>query len=388
MITWDEGAQARLQHGLQAAGADGWLLYDFQQANPVARRVLGIGGLGSRRLFVLLPQEGAPVAVAHKIELQALDGFPGEIRPYARYEELHATLESVVSGRTLAMEVSSNDDVPYLDRVPAGVVELLQSFGATIVSSGPLVTAFAAQWSATEREDHVFAAEALARIARGTVSDVVTMIGVSESEVQARVVAAMEGEGFTMEHPPIVGFGAHAADPHYQPVVGEDSQLEPNQVVLLDLFGGRPQSVPADQTWMGFSGTPPDRVVKVWEVVRDARDAALTLIHETAQAGRPLAGFAVDRAARDFIEQAGFGDAFVHRTGHSIDRSLHGSGPHCDDYETHDDRIMLPGVGFSVEPGVYLTGDFGVRSEVNVYWGADGVQVTPRDLQRDLICPK
>ncbi len=388
MIRWDQDERERLRDGLAAAGADGWLLFDFQEANPVARRVLGLTGLGSRRLFVLLPREGEPVAVAHRIELQALQEFPGRIVPYARYGELHQALRDLVQGRTLAMEISPNDDVPYLDRVPWGVVELIRGAGATVVPSAPLVTTFAARWSARELEDHLVAAEALARIARQAVGEAVREIGLSETALQARVVTAMEGEGFTMEHAPIVGFGAHAADPHYQPVAGQDAILALDQVVLLDLFGGRPGSVPADQTWMGFSGSPPAKVQRVWETVRDARDAALDAVQRAAREGTPLQGRMVDRAARDLIEAAGFGDFFVHRTGHSIDRALHGSGPHCDDYETRDDRLLLPGVGFSVEPGIYLAGEFGIRSEVNVYWGADGPIVTPGEIQRELIVPR
>jgi Xaa-Pro aminopeptidase len=215
--------------------------------------------------------------------------------------------------------------------------------------------------------------------------------GLTESAVQAQVIKAIEAEGFQVDpgHLPIIGFGPNAANPHYAPVAGSDRTLGPDEVVLIDLFAGRTlETVFADQTWMGFSGpTPPAEVQRVWEVVRGARDAALAAVWQAATAKRPLPGFEIDRAARDLIEAAGYGDAFVHRTGHSIDRDLHGSGPHCDDYETHDDRLLMPGVGFSVEPGVYLTGRFGVRSEVNVFWSAEGPVLTPPEPQRDLILP-
>jgi Xaa-Pro dipeptidase len=200
-------------------------------------------------------------------------------------------------------------------------------------------------------------------------------------------VDAIHAAGLEFDHPPIVGFGPNAADPHYEPIAGKDRTLESNQVVLIDLWGGATLgTVFADQTWMGFSGPrPPERVQRVWEVVRDARDAAVERVLRTVASGKPLHGFEIDRAARDVIEAAGFGDYFVHRTGHSIDRDLHGSGPHCDDYETRDDRVLMPGVGFSIEPGIYLTGDFGVRSEINMYWGPDGPTVTPAVPQRELI---
>jgi len=375
---------------LASAGADGWLLFDFQGHNPVAKRMLGLGGLGSRRLFVLLTPTGDPVAVAHKIELQPLAGFSGRVVPYARREELRAALRELVNGKTVAMEISPQDAVPYLDRVPFGIVELIQSLGGKVVSSGPLVTRFVARWSTEEAEGHVKAAEALGRIAREALAFAVTQggKGLSEVALQQRVIAAMEREGLVPDHPPIVGFGPNAADGHYEPIVGKDRTLEPNQVVLLDLFGRYPGAISADQTWMGFSGPrPSERVQQAWEAVRGARDAALALIRQAGAAGDTLAGYQVDRAARDVIERAGFGDYFVHRTGHSIDQDLHGSGPHMDDYETRDDRIILPGTGFSVEPGVYFPNEFGIRSEVNVYWSDQGPVVTPSEIQKELIRP-
>jgi Xaa-Pro dipeptidase len=381
--------RAALRDALAEAGADGWLLYAFHDLNPVATRVLELDGLNTRRLFVLLPGEGEPIAVAHRIELAPVEGFPGRVLPYARWEELHAALGSIVAGKRLAMEISPEDAVPYLDRVPLGVAELLRRLGATLVPSGPLVSRFASAWTEAEAEDHRFAAQVLAEVAQAELARAVREggTGLSETALQDRVVAAAEARGLAFDTLPIVGFGPNSANPHYEPHAGRDAALEEGQVVLLDLWAGRRLStVFADQTWMGFAGEQvPQRVTRVWETVRDARDAAIEAIRSAAAAGRPIAGYEADRAARRVVEAAGFGDRFVHRTGHSIDRDLHGSGPHLDDYETHDDRLLLPGVGFSVEPGVYLPGEFGVRSEVNMYWGPDGPEVTPRTPQRELI---
>lgn len=376
-----------LRAALEEAGADAWLLYNFRGVNPVAGRVLGVSGMGTRRLFVLLPRDGEPVAVAHRIELQGVEGFPGTVVPYSRWEELHQALAGLVNGRTVAMEVSPEDAVPYLDRVPFGVVELIRRLGARVVPSGPLVSRFAARWSAAEMAGHSAAAETIAAIARAELTRAVREPGVSETAVQARVVRALEEHHLVFDHPPIVAFGSNAANPHYEPIAGQDARLEADQVVLLDLWGAPgAEAVAADQTWMGFAGAkPPARVEQVWAVVRDARDAAIDAIREAAKARQPIAGYQADRAARAVVERAGFGQWFVHRTGHSIDRDLHGSGPHLDDYETHDDRRLVPGVGFSVEPGVYLPGEFGVRSEVNMFWGPEGPQVTPDAPQRELI---
>ena len=372
-----------LRAALDEAAADAWLVFDFRAVNPVAQRVLRLGGIGSRRIFVLFPRDGDPVAVAHRIELQPLDGFPGRVVPYARWQELHAALAPLVRGRTLAMEISPEDAVPYLDRVPYGVVELLRRLGATVVPSGPLVSRFAACWSDREMAEHVEAAEAIAAIARGELARVVREPGITERAVQARVIAALGEAGLVFDHPPVVAFGPGSAIPHYE---SGDTPLRAGHVVLIDLWGSRPGSVSADQTWMGFAGAePPLQVRRVWETVRSARDAAIAAIRESAAVRAPITGADADTAARRVVEEAGFGEYFVHRTGHSIDRDLHGSGPHLDDYETHDDRRLGPGIGFSVEPGVYLPGEFGVRSEVNMYWGRKGPEVTPREPQRDLV---
>jgi Xaa-Pro dipeptidase len=374
---------------LREAGVDGWLLFDFHGLNPVAGRVLGLTGMNTRRLFVLLPRDGEPVAVAHKIELQGLEKFPGRVVPYARWSELHSALASLVAGRRLAMEISPEDAVPYLDRVPYGVVELIRRLGGTVVPSGSLVSRFAARWSTAEADDHRAAAEILATVAREALTRAARQAdqGLTESKLQSEVVEAVKARGLVFDTLPIVGFGPNSAKPHYEPHPGNDRTLQAGEVILLDLWAGRTRNtVFADQTWMGFAGVRvPDQVARVWKAVRDARDAATGAVQRAATEQRPIAGYEVDRAARAVIEAAGFGDAFVHRTGHSIDRDLHGSGPHMDDYETHDERLLVPGVGFSVEPGIYLGGEFGMRSEVNMFLGDRGAEVTPKTPQVDLI---
>lgn len=382
---------AGVQRALAAMGADGWLLFDFHGLNPIAGRVVNVRGLGTRRYFVWIPKSGAPVVVAHRIELTPFDGFPGEVRPYAAWRELHAALTTLLKGKVAAIETSADDAVPYLDRVPHGVVQLFERCGARVVSSAPLVTQFAARWTPDELAGHRRAAEMLAEVAREALTwagaQVAAGVEVRETTVQRRVREAFDRAGFYTDHGPIVGVQENAADPHYEPRAGSDLAIEKNQVLLLDLWAGPTRgSVFADQTWMAFTGkTPPAEVVKVWETVRGARDAAVELLNERWKRGAPVTGAEVDDAARGVIQGAGYGAHFVHRTGHSIDRDLHGSGPHMDNYETADDRLLLAGIGFSVEPGIYLTGRFGVRSEINVFLGGTGPEVTPRTPQRDLF---
>jgi len=376
---------------LTAMGADGWLLFDFHGLNPIAGRVVGVKGLGTRRYFVWVPRTGDPIVVAHKIELHPFAGFPGDIRPYAAWSELHAALTALLKGKVAALETSASDNVPYLDRVPHGVVQLLERCGARVVSSAPLVTQFASRWTPPELAGHRRAAEALAEIAaealRWAGAEVARGAEVRETAVQRRVLDAFQRAGLVTTDPPIVGAQENAANPHYEPVAGADRVVGKGEVLLLDLWAGPARgTVFADQTWMGFTGANPGaEVLKVWGTVRGAREAAVDLLRARWSAREPVTGADLDDAARGVIQRAGYGEHFVHRTGHSIDRDLHGSGPHLDNFETADDRLLMAGIGFSVEPGIYLSGRFGMRTEINVFLGESGPEVTPRVPQRDLF---
>ena len=381
---------AKVRDMLKELRCDGWLLFDFHGLNPVSTRVLGIGGLATRRLFVLIPAVGAPVAIAHKIELGRIEGFPGEVRPYAAWRELEQHLREVLSGKKVAMEYSPKDAVPYLDRIPAGVIELVRASGAEVVGSAELVTAIAARWSPQELAGHRRAAEQLREIALTAFQQVKVWREAggraTEGRLQTWVLEAFENAGLQTSHPPIVAVDENAANPHYETGVSE-VEILPGQVLLLDLWAGVTRdTVYADQTWMCYTGAVvPDEVEKVWSIVRDARDQAVSVLRDKWREGWPVSGADLDDASRGVIRAAGYGDYFVHRTGHSIDKDLHGSGPHLDNFETNDSRRLLPGIGFSVEPGIYLPGRFGVRSEINVVLSEAGPEVTPAEPQRDLV---
>ncbi|HXQ28273.1 MAG TPA: M24 family metallopeptidase [Gemmatimonadales bacterium] len=381
---------AALGQALGELGADAWLLWDFRRTNPVMTRILGARalGLGTRRLFIFLPRAGRPVAIAHRIEAHTLAGFPGDVRPYAAWRELMAELRCVVAGRTVAMEISDGDAVPYLDRVPRGVVQLVEALGGRVVPSANLVTRFAARWTEDELQGHRRAASALADIAtealRWAGAETARGAEVREVTLQGRVLGAMERAGLRTEDAPIAAFQENSALPHYEPREGSDRRLQAGHVILLDLWARASEGVWADQTWMGYVGRAPDAEVRrVWDAVRRARDGVVGRLRD--QWPGAMTGGDLDDVARGVIHDAGYGAFFVHRTGHSIDRDLHGSGPHLDNFETADSRPLLPGIGFSVEPGIYLPGRFGVRSEINVYLHEDAPEVTPASPQTDLL---
>lgn len=379
--------RSALAAALAATAADGWLLYGFREANPIVGRILGVHGIGSRRLFVWIPRRGDPVAVVHRIELHGFRDFPGTVRPYASWQELHGLLAEVVGGRRVAMEVSPDNAVPYLDRVPAGVVELVRRLRGTVVSSATLITQFAARWSPHELEDHRAAAEAIAGIARRELTAAIRESGtLRECTLQQRVLDAFDAAGLVTHSSPIVAFGSHASYPHYEPTAGDDAVLQAGNVILLDLWAGRSATtVFADQTWMGFAGASlPDEVAQAWSAVREARDAVVDHLRHTAT-GRSVTGAELDDVARTLLSERGYAEVFLHRTGHSIDLELHGSGPNLDNFETRDTRELIPELGFSVEPGIYLEGRFGIRSEINVVLHADGPEVTPGVPQREIF---
>jgi Xaa-Pro aminopeptidase len=391
-IALTPGSLGEYQAALREAGVDGWLFYDFRGTNPIAVELLGIGGHVSRRFFVWVPATGEPVAITHAIEQRVWHAWPSAWRKvvYSSWRSLEEHLASLVRGRRVAMEYSAGDAVPYLDRIPAGVVELVRASGGTPVSSGDLVSRFYACWNPADLASHRRAAVALARIAREAFqyagAEAAAGRPAMEHELQARIIEAIGREGMAFDHPPNVSAGANAANPHYEPASDRPMGIEPGSMLLIDLWAAEPGGVHADQTWMASLGAPSDRARTIWEAVRDARDAALDLLRVRAGARETVRGADVDDAARRVIEERGFGEYFTHRTGHSIDtRDLHGSGPNLDNLETREERLIFPGVGFSVEPGIYIAGEIGVRSEVNAYFGDGELIVTPDDYQRELM---
>lgn len=383
-----------IQAALGEFGIDGWLFYDFHGSNVLARRILDFdeSSMNTRRWFYMVPAGGEPGKLVHRIEQAALDHVPGKKRVYLRWEELEKELAGLVGGaKRIAMEYSPRNAIPYVSKVDAGTVELVKSLGVEVVSSGDLIQRFEAtlddeQWqSHKESETQVLAAYELgvAMIAEGVASDK----PVRETEVQAAIMGYFESNGLFTDHPPIVAVGPHSGDPHYAPSPFTDVEIKKDDFVLIDLWArlNRPGAVYSDYTFVMFVGEAvPSLYGDVFGIVARARDAAVDCVREAFVEDRPLHGWQVDDAARDVIELAGYGQYFVHRTGHNIAQDLHGNGTHMDNLETRDERRILRGTLFSVEPGIYLP-EFGVRSEVNVFIDAGGqVHVTGNPQKRVL----
>jgi Xaa-Pro aminopeptidase len=387
-------AESALHAALAALAepVDGWLLFDFRGINPIMAAVVGPEIIGSRRSYVYIPRQGPPTALVHAVDAELWRDWPAAWRRivWVRREELARELRGLVGGKTVAMEYSPQGAIPYGDYVPAGTLEFVRAAGATPVSSAELVTRYCSVWTSADLASHRRAAAHLAGIARAAL----TRIGerarngdpVTEHEVTLWVLEAFERAGLVTNAPPSVSYGANAARLHYDAPAEGSRAITGGELLLLDLWAQEPGGVYADQTWMAAIGTPTARAKELWDVVRDARDAALDLLRERLAAGQPVAGAEADRAVREVIAAAGYGDRIVCRTGHSIDRvGLHGNGPTIDDTESFDSRRILPGAGFSVEPGIYIPGDIGLRTEVNAHARTDGLDVTPEDYQRDLL---
>jgi Xaa-Pro aminopeptidase len=388
----DPKSLSAIQSAISDADVDGWLIYDFHGLNPIAVGMLQLHGMTTRRFFVFIPVKGAPTAITHNIEQGPWNAWPSSWRKerYSSWRELESLVRGLVQGKKVAMEYSPGDAVPYLDRVPAGVIELVRNAGATVVTSADLVSRFYAVWNDAQRASHERAARAVSTIGQeairlaGSRSDSASPL--TEFALATWIREKFAAGGLETDHGPIVAIGPNAANPHYEPTADRSATIKRGDVLLIDLWAREKDGVFADQTWMGSLGEPSDRDRAVWLAVRDARDAAISLLEKRISAHQPVSGGEVDDTARAVIVKRGFGDFFVHRTGHSIDpRDLHGSGPHIDNLETREERTLIPGVGFSIEPGIYLQNDVGMRSEVNAYIGGEAVLITPADYQKDLI---
>lgn len=374
---------------------DGWLLYDFHGQNPIAKRLAQFPDdrLATRRWFYFLPAEGEPVGVVHAIESHHLDHMPGRKLLYAGWKEMRKRLSEATAGATrIAMEYSPDCNIPYVSRVDAGTVELLRQLGKDIISSADLVSLFESRLTNGQVELHRKAAHATTETKDRAFAEIRRRLlarqKTSEFQIQQFILEEFARRGLVSSSPPIVAVDEHAGDPHYTPNESSSSEVQPGSFVLIDLWAkvDVPEGIYADYTWVGYAGpTVPAKIQEIWEVVSGARDAAIDFVTENVARGESFRGCQVDDVARSFIDERGFGQYFIHRTGHNIGLEVHGNGTHMDNFETRDERQVLPFTAFSIEPGVYFP-DFGVRSEVDVLLTEGKAEVTGEPIQREVLC--
>ena len=380
-----------IQAALRERKFDAWLFYDHHHRDPIAYGVLGLRPdlMVTRRWFYLIPAQGDPQKLVHRIESKHLDTLPGKGQVYSSWQELAGNLQTMLSPyKNVAMQYSPNNLIPYIGLVDAGTVELIRSFGVNVVSSANLVARFEAALTEAQIATHFEARDAVDAITAEAFKEIGRRVrngGTHEYEIQQFITEAFGRENLGTDDPPIVAVNAHSGDPHYEPRPEVSAPIKQGDFVLLDIWAkkNKPGAVYYDITWTGCVGTPSERQQEVFRIVRDARDASVRTAKEAFAAKRTIHGWEVDDAARGTISKAGYGQYFVHRTGHSIGENVHANGANMDNLETKDDREIIPNTIFSVEPGIYLP-EFGVRSEVNVLIRNGAAEVTGR-VQEEIV---
>jgi Xaa-Pro dipeptidase len=385
-----------LQQAVREEGLDGWLFYDFRHSDPLAYAVLLLDPAQhvTRRWYYWVPASGAPAKLVHGIEPHALDPLPGERHTYVSWQQRESALRQILKPvKKLAMQYSPFNAIPYVSRVDAGTVELVRSCGVEVITSADLVQRFEAVWDTLQLDSHRQAAALLRRIVDETFHHVgiqTAALGESfgEYDVQQFILSRFRQYGLVASSPPIVAVNEHSADPHYTPSLSTSAPIRQGDFVLIDLWAKQPHhgAVYADITWTGYVGNSvPERYRRIFHIVRSARDSAVEYVQREIRSGRFPCGWEVDDICRGVIQEAGYGERFIHRTGHSIGVEVHGNGANIDNLETQDSRRLMPLTCFSIEPGIYFPGEFGIRSELDVYVAADDAIVYGQPVQADIV---
>jgi len=381
-----------IQAALRERNIDAWLFYDHHHRDPIAYRVLGLPTslMVTRRWFYLIPAKGEPLKLVHKIEAGHLDSLPGSKRTYSGWQELFEQLKGMLADyRNIAMQYSPNNLVFTVSLVDAGTIELVRGMGKNVVSAADLIAQFEATWTDEQIQTHFAARDAVDNITTAAFAEIGRRVrngGTTEYAIQQWFLEAFHRENLVTDDPPVVAVNANSGNPHYEPHAEGSAPIREGDFVLLDVWGKKntPGAVYYDITWTGYIGkAPSDRQREIFQIVRDARDAGVKTVLDATGKGQRIAGWQVDRATRDHIQEAGYGDYFIHRTGHSIGTDVHSNGANMDDLEIHDERQILPNSCFSIEPGIYLP-EFGVRSEVNVLVRPGRAEVTGK-IQHEIV---
>jgi len=385
----------QIQTALRDQHLDGWLFYDHHHRDPIAYRILGLdeNSFVSRRWFYFIPATGEPQKLVHRIESGKLDALPGAKHAYSSWQELETELAAMTKSATkIAMQYSPRNAIMYVSMVDAGTVELLRSFGKDIISSADLVSIFEAVLTEAQIESHFAAQRKLDEVLRAgwqLISDATKNDShTDEFTIVEFLQQGIARAGLFTDHGPNCSAGPNSADSHYEPTRESSRTIRSGDFVLIDIWAklaNDPAAVWYDITTTAVVGRAPTaREQLIFNTVRDARDAAIETIQAAYAINQPIAGWQADDAARNVIRSAGFGEFFTHRTGHNIAVSLHGNGAHLDNLETHDERLLLPNTCFSVEPGIYFPGEFGVRNEINMITRPGKATVTG-PMQNELL---
>jgi Xaa-Pro aminopeptidase len=381
-----------IQAAIREEGLDGWLFFDHHKRDPLAYRVLQFtpGSMVSRRWYYYIPAHGEPRGLVHKIEAQTLRELPGAMSQYAEWGEMVSRVGELLGGaKKIAMQYSPNCAVPYVAMVDAGTIELVRSLGVQIFTAANLIQMFEARWTQEQLESHLEAARRIDIVRRQAFERIGEALRagsrITEWDVKTFILTRYADDGIFIDHGPDVAVNQNASNPHYDPGPDSCSEIKRGDLVLIDMWGklNRPGSVYYDITWIGFCGDPPSRVQNVFDIVTGARNRAIERVQSAMAAGETLCGYQVDDAARAYIKDAGLGEYFFHRTGHSIGEEIHGTGANMDNLETHDERRVMPWTCFSIEPGVYLP-EFGIRSEVDVFVDESSARVTG-EMQEKIV---
>ena len=383
----------RIQSVLRESGIDAWLFYDHHHRDPLAYTILGLppDAHVTRRWFYLVPASGEPRKLVHRIESLRLDGLPGTKSEYSTWQELDSNLEAMLADLNhIAMQYSARNSIPAVGLVDAGTVEVVRGLGKQVISSADLVSRFEAVLNEAQIASHFAAQKKVDLILEGAWREMGTRVrgsGADEFAIVSWISEAFRREGLIWEHGPNVSCGPNSADSHYEPTAANSRPIRTGDFVLIDLWAKLPDAgaVYYDITWTGVVGREPsERERTIFSAVKGARDAAISRVQQAFAANQPIRGCDADDASREVIRAAGYGDWFTHRTGHNIGPEIHGAGAHLDNFETHDVRLILPHTCFSVEPGIYFPGEFGVRSEVNMMTWPGRAEVTGR-IQTELV---
>ncbi|UCH63823.1 MAG: M24 family metallopeptidase [Fidelibacterota bacterium] len=374
---------------------DAWLLYDFHELNPFAHHFLPLDeGVFTRRWFYLLPAEGMPKALVHRIEESYFLGLTGEILVYSGWRELEEALAGLLTGRKrVAMEYSPGCALPYVSKVDAGTLELVRLSGVEVVSSGDIIQYFHSRWTLEGYTSHKATVPLMHQIRERAFETIAGAVrdgrNISEYTIQQQIAAEFNNAGLITDDDPIVAVDSHAALPHYTPTKSNHAPIKEGNLVLIDMWAKKadnPEATYVDITWTGYVGdSVPEKIARIFDLVKQARETAVSFIAKRLASGEPVTGMEVDQTCRRVIEQAGYGAYFTHRTGHSIDTEVHGAGVNIDALEVRDNRRLIPGAGFSIEPGIYLPGEFGIRSEIDAYISESSIEVTTAPSQEKVL---